>query len=588
VSVAWPDPILCASLFPRGSLDRAVAQVVRPFWRQLDDEAADTGAYLWFLRYAKEGEHFKIRLHGPAEHRDRWAALLEQHAEACIRTADGEGPEEARDGGYLPPIDQDEGSSETAGEDAGPRLAWTTYARRSLVMGDHRLLADDTYAALFTRALARGCELLLADWEEGDSESFLRLRQRFFFHRIAGALSMLWPDEEERARYLAYHRDWLIRFATLQSRSGSRAARGILERYRRERERIGGDLPDPGSGGSEDQDPGGRQERWWSSLVELRSYLLRQRCPELGGATDPFAPDLFSPALFRVLHNQANALGLNPTTEGLLFDLLLKRIDAGSGAELLLVPGERELPAVERTFGLDEELGVFDFENRYQWGGLIASTSEEGAEWTKIFQRESEVLSSRIEHSLGLLRQGRLDEGEAELAEVARRLADVAQVDAAVCFILRRFYLGARAYFEYRRQDFEAAETTMSEVTEALASAIDANPAVLPVAAQAADVPLKRIKMARVRHDWPQVAAGFRELLALVEDEQPLCRLKDGTAVFHATIGRSLAPKLSGHAVHGDAVRYLLEPRRRLVWFRREMEMAYAPPGSYVWYSRGG
>lgn len=586
VKVAWPDPMLSASLFTRGSLDRAITQVVRPFWRRLNEETGDRGAYLWFLRYARGGEHLKLRVHGPADQSHRWAVLLEQHAGAWIRAEDRGTPVQARDSRFLPPIDQDEGSEEAVGEDGGPRLVWTTYARRSLVMGDRRLLADDTYAALFTRAVARGCDLLLAEWEAGDSGSFFGLRQRYFFHRIAGALSMLWPGEEERARYLAYHRDGLIRFAALQSRSGSRAARKIFELYRRERERIGGHLSEPTSGGSEDHDPGGGQKRWWISLDDLRSYL-RQRRPSLGGGTDPFAPDLFFPALFRVLHDLANALGFNPTTEGLFFDLLLHGIDPDHDDDVLLVPGQRELPGMERAFGLEKEVETFDFDKSYQWWGLIASTSEEGAEWTEIYRRESAAIWPHIRHSLGLLRKERLDEGEAELSEVARRLADLSKRDAAVYFVLRRFYLGARAYFEYRRQQFDAAEKTMSEVAEVIAAAIDANPAVLPVAAQAADVPLKGVKMASARHDWPRVAAKFRELLALVEDEQPLCRLGDGRAVFHATIGHSLSPKLADHALHGAALGYLLEPERRLMFFRRQLEAIYAPPGTYVWYSRG-
>lgn len=268
-----PDPSLSAEISCAGGLDPAIFQVVAPFWRDLRDRSADS--YLWFVR---EGS-LKLRIHGPVSEVPWQKALLEEKAASCS-------------------------------------VAWTPYQRSHMSLGGGPFLKDDHYVALLTRCLGNACELVLSlqPGEEGLLPH--RVRQISLLQGLIVGLSALGFPAGKRAGYLTYHRDWLLRFLSLDQ---------LRPRFEERIARMGPAL-DPirtlaENGGSIDLK--GKDRDWRSSLRALLDYVT-PFSTNPAYLLDPFAADpVFSP-LFKVFHILANQLGLPMADEAFAHHLLLR------------------------------------------------------------------------------------------------------------------------------------------------------------------------------------------------------------------------------------------------------------------------
>ena len=312
-----PDPRLAANLYCAGRLDRVIHEVVAPFRRELRAIDPERRYRLWILRYARGGEHLKVRVHCPEE----LAPILQENLEAAARrffsSLDGPAEPLSRRKG-APPVDD---ADLEDGFHPDRTLVWTRHRRSPVVLGDPSLLGNDAYVARLIACLGDGCEAVLDAFELDGGTVPFRRRQYTLSRILAAGLRAVFPDLAERRAFLAYHRDWVVRSLVLGAGAGPEKARSLLERFRAE-----GHAPIKSLVDSLDA-PGRGIDRceaaWCESLTALRSFLD----PLTGDPDydlDPFANGPVFPALFKVFQGIANPLGISPLNEALAHHLLLR------------------------------------------------------------------------------------------------------------------------------------------------------------------------------------------------------------------------------------------------------------------------
>ena len=337
------DPLLSASLYCAGRLDEVIGGLVAPVWRALRREGLGDESYLWMLRYARGGEHLKLRLHGPEsaatcfrerldlEQRDFFANL----EPAPSSTTQGLVTRSA------PAIDV---------EDAGPEvhpdraLRWTTYLRSPLSLGPQHLLDDERYLHGVTRCLGRATEIVLRHLGSapGGRQPF-KARRNLLLRALVAGLSRLPFSPDERALYVLYHRDTLLRFLRRRQtlslevnlvEDGPAAMTRTVGRFDTEVRRLRTE-EDPWAGwhrgeAARDPSPWDRDLREWS--LDLAGFwrYAELRCSGTQSALDPFAIHLAFPLLFKAIHGLANQAGVNHLNEAFLHHLLASSTLNGS------------------------------------------------------------------------------------------------------------------------------------------------------------------------------------------------------------------------------------------------------------------
>jgi hypothetical protein len=328
-TLGFPDPLISANLYASGRLDRAIDRFAVPFWRAAEARGLNRSCYIWILRYARCGEHLKLRLHGPESLRASLEALLAETLALYLAGRDpGDeplpGPQRAKP---APPLDLEDEATEDYPDGI---FLHTLYRRSPVVLGAAPLLRDNRYTALFTSCLGRACNLVLRSFELAETGRMIhRRRQALLLKILTAGLSATFPESEELTGYIAYHRDWLVRAPVLFLRGRMAKAQQILGRYNDERTRLDSSSLETLRDLLRGQEPTDiHEEEWRQSLVALRLYLQEIQ----GLDPDPFVPGPLYPSLFKVFHCVANQLGINPLNEGFAWHLLLN-IVRGDGAE---------------------------------------------------------------------------------------------------------------------------------------------------------------------------------------------------------------------------------------------------------------
>jgi hypothetical protein len=328
VSVAvMADPILSASVYCSGRLCEVIQHLVAPFWAEYRSRSSLRTAYVWVMRYARCGEHLKIRVHGAwSEARLLRELLTSAQAEYLARLQPALPGDAPKSTPQVPPIDVED----RAVEDYPDRtFLWTAYLRSPLSLGDEPFLQDDSYLELLTRCLACGTEILLARLTVGpEGRCSYPLRRAIFLNALFSGLSSFRGSDRERSLYLLYHRDTLLRYLRRRGNwsSNSETMERVLARMDLQAER------DPGR---EDLAKTLRRHEgadaawhwqadlaaWRSALCTLEQYVA----PMLGDPAwfvDPLADRPLFPVLFKVFHGFANQIGLNTVNEAFLFHLM--------------------------------------------------------------------------------------------------------------------------------------------------------------------------------------------------------------------------------------------------------------------------
>lgn len=318
-----PDPCLTASVYADARLDAVVGRGLAPLLERVNERGSVWS--LWFVRYARRGEHLKIRLHGPNAERE---SVREVVAEimcsllGALPAVRADTPRTLRMD--APAIDAEDVPDAVVSDRT---FLWTVYRRSPVSLGPASLLSDDGYAARMTAALAAGAVVALGAL--GSAEPTPAERQRALLGALAAGLGALPLGADGRAAYLAYHRDWLLRSlaATPERRHAARTALDRqAERMGRTVEQLQEALSAAWTAGPRAQPTG-----FAAALAGLHGYLDRFRGDRAHDA-DPFADEPAFPPLFKAFHGLANQLGLAMGEEALLHHLCLRAADAGAPA----------------------------------------------------------------------------------------------------------------------------------------------------------------------------------------------------------------------------------------------------------------
>jgi Lantibiotic biosynthesis dehydratase C-term len=329
--VLQPDPLLSANLYCSRRLDEVIRQAIVPFWSTVG-ETAGGECSIWLVRYPRRGEHLKVRLHGPETWRGPLQEGLTAAAERLFAALDPPPPGEARvSNPTAPPIDDEDRPAE---DHPDRTLLWTRYRRSHVSLAGKPFLDDDRYVALIAASLARACDVVLASFRSAaaPTEPSHQRRQTLLLETVIAGLGALDFEPAQRHAYLAFHRDWLLRFNLVRSKVDDAKTRQFLADFDRRaramsavRERLRAMASDAWRQGPADL-AGARctnpAAAWGEALAALRDHVTPLAAdPDFH--VDPFASDPLFPPLFKAFHGLANQLGVAMLDEALSYHLLL-------------------------------------------------------------------------------------------------------------------------------------------------------------------------------------------------------------------------------------------------------------------------
>lgn len=556
-----------------------------PFWDQCIRPAEAEGVYLWFLRYAKRGEHLKLRVHGPAPRRAFLEQALSERIEHYFDSLEPvERPGVRLNEGELPPIDLEDRESASPPDHT---LLWTRYQRSPATLGPKFLIASDEYSALFTACSGKACGLVLSTLAtQGDAGLPFSRRQETLRRLVGSGLEVLFPQAEERWRYVTYHRDWLVRYPLLRAGGREERARQTLARYEGEMKRLRIAPPVASSGIASPREGAmsQREQAWLLSLLDLRHYLT-VRVEDAALKLDPFARAPFFPVLFKLFHGVANALGINALNEGLAYHQLLRTAKPASPRMpfSLLPRGSKPRYLHQYETRSQEQEPPFHFERDYRWLDLVAASGPAGSRWAQLYESSAKEALGYSEAGLSRLRERRLAEGLSllERAESCRR--SLIHGPSSISHVVARFYYGTLAYAFYCQSDFERAERALRHAQESIRAALEAEEFLIPFATHSLDVRAKSVLVAREQCQWIKVTRRIHALRAVTLDRKPLSMVSDGNVpIFHSTIVDFISklPNLTKE-IERVAV-YLSDKSLRLAECEAGIGAMYALPGFVI------
>lgn len=328
------DPIVSANVYCSGRLSEVIHRAIAPFWSELKHRYGSDSNYLWIMRYAKGGDHLKIRLHGPPSRRQLIMGLLASALESYLESlgpSDPTIPQKSAE--FSTPIDEDDFAE---GNYPDRTYRWTRYLRSPVSLGFAPFLDDDRFVSLLTVCLARSTEILFVRLQiNQDGQASHQEVQRILLLALVAGLSALPFTWEERLLYVAYHRDWLLR-ALLKRPGGSGGphqaerllARLDLEAAKQQKKNGLARLAELSQAHCRDgiaADWDSDLTAWRGALCRLASYMEPScRTPSL--LVDPFAEAAIFPLLFKAMHGFANQLGLKHIDEAFAYHLLLTAV----------------------------------------------------------------------------------------------------------------------------------------------------------------------------------------------------------------------------------------------------------------------
>lgn len=320
-----PDPVLTASIYTATGLDGLIHAAIVPFWRRVREQDPAGAWSLWMMRYGRRGTHLKVRLHGPAGEVDAVRPLLEAAVRAHLPPPSAHAAPADLGAPEPPPVDTEDHEPGACPEGT---LLWAHYRRSPVSLGPAAHLQSDRYAALLTGCLSRAAEIVLDAFGAGPPSA--AARQRTLLKALMNGLGGTRFLHASRTGYLAYHRDWLLRF-TLSDEGRADEARGEMDRHV---ERMGGALDAVGRVAraqwrADAAEADGGEDPWRDAVAALCAYLEPFDTAD-GFHTDPFAREPMMPPIFKAFHGMANQLGVAPLQEALVHHILLRAVQ-GAG-----------------------------------------------------------------------------------------------------------------------------------------------------------------------------------------------------------------------------------------------------------------
>lgn len=535
------EPVLAASLYCDRALDRVVERVLVPLHARI---RATHG--LWWLRYGKRGEHVKIRIHGDPATRPELEELVGDLAADFFR---GRTPcdddEERLRWPRSAAVDVEE---RARGLHPDCALQWTTPTRGPVSFCGGPFLQDDEYLEKTIACLIRGSDQVLdalaarGRFDDG-------FRRSTMLRMLIAALATL-PDEQ-RADYLVFHRDTLLRFVTARIGSTAERAAEQLHHLDQQARRLGSAFD-----GMRDlartlwRD--GERDPWQRAVADLLGYL-RPLVEDDRYRIDPFAEERLFPPLVKVLNGVGNQLGLSYSREAFVHQWLLRAIcepDDRRCVRATMLPGV-DLAAgerlhrviVDRTAGRApsaEALGLVDHfeipesvDEVITWRQYVARKSEAGHQWAMIFESpEFREIQRRLQQSILTLRYRRLDEGGRMMREIRRRLEEMEEdVSILVSQEMNRRFYGAYAYYRYVSEDYDGAMAAVDRARDAILRSIELDRDLLPASTDCLEGIFQRLRIVRNLGRWDEMAELVERGRRMLDGQDPFCVLSDGTRV---------------------------------------------------------
>ena len=298
---------VAVNLYASGALDQVLARWAEPLRRDILGRDAD----LWVLRYARGGEHVKLRVRCRADDRAALQSRIEQLAERCLATLPaptGEPRVEAS-----PPVDVEDDGAVRDRCFTSPR-----YRPEPIVFGPSPLPDDAEHVERMTDCLVASTDrvLDLVASRGADADPLPHgARQGLVLAAAIDAMRLLPPDR--RLRYLDYHRGWLIRDT---GRGNPAVAERLRHRFDGIRAAQATALrPIAESIDAADASSDAADTPWTRGLDRLAQPA---RSAHSGWRPDPFGGEVLDAVLFKALHAMANQVGLRIRDEALAYHLL--------------------------------------------------------------------------------------------------------------------------------------------------------------------------------------------------------------------------------------------------------------------------
>jgi Lantibiotic biosynthesis dehydratase C-term len=324
-----PPVPLSANIYCNRHLDELLSSAIQPFKRRLLQRNDATDLF-WFSRYARCGEHLKIRLHVP---QDDWPSYKQDLTEEIEKLFLKLPVEDASLGRIstpgLPPID-----TEDADEEDYPdrTILWTCFRPSPVTFGSTRYLDDLQFLSHFYSCMAAGCNVILDSLTEGGVPTS-KDRQARLMKIVVSGFFALPLSVEEQLHYLTYHRDWLLRYL-LVSLSASTTSQQTLNRLDERLEGMENVVVSISaviqgqrmSGGPAESESLRSHSDLHSALRDFHRYVSRFRGnPEYN--LDPYTSDSAFLPLFKVFHGFANQAGVPIVQELYTYHLLLRSFE---------------------------------------------------------------------------------------------------------------------------------------------------------------------------------------------------------------------------------------------------------------------
>jgi hypothetical protein len=323
---SFPEPILSANIYCSKRLDDLIHRAIAPFWRRFKEKDAEDSCYLWSMRYAKCGEHLKVRLHGPEDFKPALQRDFTTAVSCYFETLGAVDPEDGQvSNGSLPSLDPEDDSPVNYPDRS---ILWTQYRSSPITMGSPVYLDDSRLVALFTRCLGEGFGRILSEHKPEVNSSFLiRTRQSIVMKLVLSGCAALNFRQNKRLSYLAYHRDWLMRYLLFKSDPHKSSREEMLERLDAKLQTAQSTIDKLADiMKSQDQDPShmdtGEYAGWARSLANLYQHLQLFR-GDSQYDLDPYAADPVFLPIFKLFHGVANQAGLSLLNETYLYHLLI-------------------------------------------------------------------------------------------------------------------------------------------------------------------------------------------------------------------------------------------------------------------------
>jgi hypothetical protein len=314
-----PDPIVTASIYADGLLDEVMARVVLPLSQRLNCGDLRGRTLMWVVRYSRNGEHLKMRIHAEDGHRKQLREMLAEAAAAYLSSLRDLPEVTARVSRMdAPAIDPED---ESYADHPDRVLLWTTYRRTHITLAGAPWIGDSIYAAHAYRCLSEACALVLQVIKPGE-KSPTPVKQRALIGALLSGIeaAVFAGISQPPENYLQYHRDWLLRFFVDETEKERKAREQleILAQRRPETLRQLQSMIAQRWSGTRRQ----LEDSWARSIAEFVSYT-RQYSGLPQYRIDPFTLNVTFPPLFKVFHSLANQLGLLPLEEAYVYHLLL-------------------------------------------------------------------------------------------------------------------------------------------------------------------------------------------------------------------------------------------------------------------------